>query len=82
MKREYKKPMVVFEDFSLSANIAAGCEVKTHVPSNGICGYTPEGAAYAVFMTGISGCDRKYDTGLYNGICYHVPAENNNLFNS
>lgn len=83
MKREYKKPMVVFEDFSLSANIAAGCEVQLKIPFDGLCGYQPEGYDKYIFITGVAGCQETHDNGYgYNALCYHVPNTANNLFNS
>lgn len=82
MKKEYKKPIVVFENFSLSANIAAGCEVKTWLPTNNQCGMNASGLF--VFMEGMNGCsDIKVSPGeSFNGICYHTPSDSNNLFNS
>ena len=83
MKKVYSKPEIMFEDFTLCTNIAAGCEAKTNMPSNiEGCGYTPEGVTYAIFLEGMNGCDRKYADGAYNGICYHVPLESNTVFNS
>lgn len=83
MKKVYSKPEIMFESFAASTDIAAGCEAKTNTPNNlDGCGYKPEGVTYSIFMTGMHGCDREYGDGAYNGICYHVPTENNNLFNS
>lgn len=82
MKKNYSKPEIVFEDFSLCTSIAANCEFKNNGPSSNQCGYQPEGLPYTIFLTGMSGCARKYTDGGYNGICYHVPSEDSNLFNS
>lgn len=80
MKKEYVKPIVVFEDFSMSKNIAAGCELDTPLPSSvDGCGYPTRGGN--VFLEGTQ-CDVYPQDGMYNGFCYHVPYENNNLFNS
>lgn len=73
----------MFEDFTLSTNIAGDCEAKLNTPSNGVCGYQPEGATYTIFLTDMSGCDRQYPDGANaNGLCYHIPTDDKNLFNS
>ena len=82
MKKHYSKPEILFEDFSLSTSITVGCEIQTKTPSQNQCGFFFEGVGN-VFMSGISGCnDFPVDNGDFNGICYHVPNEDNNLFNS
>lgn len=85
MKKTYNKPEIVFEDFSLSTNIASDCDVKANSPTNNECGLNFSGLM--VFMNGMDGCaDIKVDNvggdGVWNGICYHVPVETSNLFNS
>lgn len=82
MKKNYQKPDIVFEDFSLSTNIAAGCEQKTNLPSSDECGVYMGG--YYVFATGMTGCE-SWPVDLnkdFNGVCYHVPYEDKNLFAS
>ena len=74
----------MFEDFTLSTNIAAGCEVRVENPNSGTCGYE-FGRDQYLFQEGVSGCTHLValnPDGSYNGMCYHVPIENNNLFNS
>ena len=89
MKKAYTKPEILFEDFSLSQNIAAGCEEKTNTPTQDNCGidYGP----FVVFLntpdsecTGAGRMDDQGGDGEYNGICYHVFSNNGekNLFNS
>lgn len=81
MKRQYSKPDILFEDFSLSTAISGTCEVKTNTPSKESCGYDVEGTT--VFLTGINGCVFPIEDGSVNdGLCYHVPVDTNNLFNS
>lgn len=82
MKKVYEKPEIMFEDFTLTTNVAGDCEVKTNIPSNNTCGLDFSGLM--VFMTGMSGCsDIQVDEGKdFDGICYHVPTADNNLFNS
>lgn len=85
MKKTYTKPEIMFESFVLSSNIAGDCEAKTNLPSNSTCGLDFSGLI--VFMTGMAGCkdiqvDNVGGDGEYNGICYHVPTGDKNLFNS
>ena len=84
MKKTYEKPMIIFEDFSLSTSIAAGCEVINKNPSLAdSCGYIPNDrwTGEPIFTTTISGCGST-QSGDFDGLCYHVPTEDNNLFNS
>lgn len=85
MRKTYVKPHITFENFALSTNIAGDCETKTYIPSNNTCGLDFSGLM--VFMNGMGGCkdiqvDNVGGDGEFNGICYHVPTGNNNLFNS
>lgn len=88
--KKYTKPMIVFESFTLSTNIAGDCDVKTNLPTNETCGMDFSG--YAVFMDGMEGCgdfpisttpdgEGYFSTGPNNTICYHT-FEGKNLFNS
>ena len=88
MKKIYTKPEIVFEDFSLSTNIAGDCEPPyVSSPSKGSCAMIGTGGI-AVFTEGvISACE--YDStdlgggeDIYNGLCYFVPTAESNLFNS
>ena len=75
MKKAYSKPIITFESFTLSTNIAAGCEYRT----------TSEALLFpGVGYVFVSGCDYPVgtDDGQYNGICYHVPIEAANVFAS
>jgi hypothetical protein len=89
MKKEYSKPIVVFENFSLSTNIAGTCEGIVNNPSRGTCAVLGTGNI-AVFDSGVTGDDGcVYTPGdlggkndEWDGFCYHVPTEYNNLFNS
>ena len=81
MKKTYTKPQICFESFAMSTNIAGSCELDTPQPSTTqSCGYPIQGTV--VFVEGIAACKHKAQDGLYNGFCYHVPTEYNNLFNS
>lgn len=100
MKKAYNKPEIIFEDFSLSTNIAGDCDVIDGVnAAYGSCGIELPGIGI-VFVTGVcerkendpdnlvyvtvTGSDGSYspNIGPYDSICYHVPQQNNNLFNS
>lgn len=86
MKKAYNAPEILFESFSMSTNIAAGCETIIDNPSSGNCGL--EFGDLVIFVGDFTGCKSndgvvvEGDDGNYNGICYHVPTGNNNLFNS
>ena len=87
MKKIYTKPEILFEDFAMSDSIAAGCEVITDTPNAGNCGVS-FGKGRVLFLDGMSLCTRPVKDGvpdadgLYDGYCYHVPSQLNNLFNS
>ena len=82
MKKTYEKPQVLFESFELSTNISAGCEKPTNLPSQNQCGLDFSGLM--VFMTGMTGCENIQvgENDDFNGICYHAPNPENNLFTS
>ena len=81
MRKAYSKPQIMFEDFTLSTNIAAGCEVKTNTPSQEQCGYGEEFFGYPIFTKEVTGCINLVQDG-FNSICYHNPSDLQNLFNS
>lgn len=84
-KKKYKKPMIVIESFSLDTNIAGNCEKPFNLQTQFVCGIPDNnGLGMNIFDTAKGGScivDGKPDT-LYDGFCYHVPTENNELFNS
>ena len=80
MKKTYIKPEILFEDFTLSTNIAAGCDTKIDTTARDQCGY--EFGGMVLFLTGIAGCSDVITDGTYDGFCYHNPSNLNNLFNS
>lgn len=82
MKKTYIKPEIMFEEFSLSTNIAATCGTPaTHSENQYGCGYAI-GRFDQVVFTELMGCSVQEDDGDYNGICYHVPTEAYSLFSS
>lgn len=84
MKKNYSKPEIMFEDFSLSTNIAS-CSIKIEGHSQGACAYTiydEFGGEDKVFLSEMGACSYKEVDGDYNGICYHSFADDKTLFNS
>lgn len=81
MKKIYSKPEILFEDFSMSDSIAAGCEVTTDLQNAGNCGY--KFGKGTVFLDTVQACTYKVTDGdAYDGFCYHNPSVTYNLFNS
>lgn len=67
----------------MSTNIAAGCEAKPDTQTNyDSCGKDFSGLV--VFLESHNGCSGikvgVLETEQYDGICYHVPTDANNLF--
>lgn len=84
MKREYAKPIIVFEDFTLSTSIASDCEAKTNLQAKGSCGWIPNDRwdRGPIFTDASTGCEITQSQAGYDTLCYHVPSESYNLFNS
>lgn len=85
MKKVYMKPQIMFESFALSTSIAGDCGIRTNTPSDGNCGYemTDEfGDVSTLFLDSMTGVCSTYQPDGYNGICYDVPTDTGNLFNS
>lgn len=89
MKKVYEKPLISFENFALSTNIAGDCNVKTETPSYGQCAYVVSAGtqSWNIFlstMTGICTTTEDFDgvaDDAYNKICYNTPF-GESLFNS
>lgn len=79
MKKRYEAPAILFEDFTMSTSIAVNCNTIVGNPSENICGYETRNGV--VFVEGITGCVYKQPDG-YDSICYHVPTDTTDLFNS
>lgn len=90
MKKEYSAPDIFFDSFTMSTNIAAGCEIIVDTQFRGTCGY--ETRAGIVFVSAATGCNVVAEHNLTAGdgmamvasnqVCYHVPASYMNLFSS
>ena len=79
MKKKYEKPVVIIEDFSLSATIAGDCEFKTSTQVIYDCGYETRNGI--VFMETVTGC-KYHEPDENDALCYHVPNDYANIFNS
>ena len=78
MKKTYSKPMIEFESFVMSTNIASNCEVQLgsdelYFEGMGYLFTERDGCSYPPTLGG---------DGPHNMICYDVPDEFHNLFNS
>jgi hypothetical protein len=81
MKKTYSKPDIFYEDFSLSTNIAASCELH---PTEFI------GDTFIVDMGGVillnndEYCTFPIEDGKneFDNLCYHVPYDSFNVFMS
>lgn len=84
MKKTYSKPEIMFECFAMNTNIAANCDHTFGLYSKGICGIEDD-TGKILFTRGAEGSTctlNGSDEAKYNELCYHVPIEDNNLFNS
>lgn len=83
MKKDYKKPEIVFESFMMCVSVAA-CGSKNPTPTVGTCAYEhldEFAGTQFLFTREVTGCTTDVDDG-YSGICYHVPSETGALFGS
>lgn len=80
MKKSYVKPQACFEDFQLSANIAAGCSWKSGHNLDD-CTFDVPGVG-SVFITNEQGCKYVSKKDGDYGVCYHVPIDSTKLFTS
>lgn len=82
MKKVYAKPEIVFESFSMSTNIAGGCDTIINNHSYGNCAYVLRTGEMVFVAEYPDVCKTVEADGDWNGICYHVPVDTQNLFNS
>lgn len=80
MKMAYNKPDVIFDSFSLSQSIASPCEIRAN-HQEGNCGVVFT-EAITLFNNGVSPCSWHFEDGEFDGLCYHVPFEDYNVFAS
>jgi hypothetical protein len=85
MKKTYSKPLIAIENFTLSTDMAANCENIFGLQAQDLCGIPDDnGLGFTIFNTELSNqcMFPGQDDSRFNGLCYHIPAERNNLFNS
>ena len=86
MKKVYVKPMIYYESFASSTNLAAGCEKIVGTPSMYLCGITTSDPDTVYFAYPVDGslCNEegRGDMMTYDNFCYQNPSDGNNLFNS
>lgn len=82
MKKNYSAPEILFEDFTISTSIATNCEEKSDLQNARECGF--KWGKFVIFINSTTGCSKEVVDGdsKYNGLCYHVPEADYNLFNS
>lgn len=92
MKKQYSKPGIYIEEFTIAENIAT-CGAKPGgvgsstgsanptVADKYHCGWDVGG--YTVWTQANAGCTVKLkEDGTYKGYCYNNPAGGNSIFNS
>ena len=94
--KKYTKPMIIFESFTLSTNIAGDCGRKADGPTGSFavngCGiyydtfnpFPGEFDTMTIFTAAWSGCidNVSQDDSLIDQFCYHNPSDSTKLFNS
>ena len=81
MRKLYSKPEVVFENFLISTNIAAGCVYKTNLQTEGNCGYDDDRGNGVIFTLDVTGC-KYHNVEDSDSLCYHNPSDYGAIFNS
>ena len=80
MKKGYRKPAIRFEALSIGSSVSSSCEGIANF-AIGLCSITIDGGfALNIYQDGAI-CEY---TGpdVDDMICYHAPADNNNIFTS
>lgn len=80
--KKYEKPTIYFESFTLSQNIASGCEGIALFGEN-VCGVKVNmmDMDMVIIGQGIGGCEYQ-PPNPDDYICYHAPSDANNVFSS
>lgn len=79
MKKAYIKPQIVFDSFQLSQNIAGDCEfISTFARGN--CAILEPETGDIVYLDSTT-CQFT-PPNANDGICYHVPTEDWNVYSS
>ena len=75
MKKEYKKPELLFDSFELSTSIASGCADKIREPINKF--------GKVIFTSPLNCTDiPTVDNEDGYGVCYHIPTDLTRMFTS
>lgn len=83
MKKTYTKPEISFESFLMSTNIAGDCEKPfVNNASKGTCAVLGTGGIAVFDGSVVAACKFTAENDQWDGLCYHVPTEAANLFNS
>ena len=85
MKKAYSTPDIFFDSFALSENIASvntNCAHNVTTQYSNICGLWY--GETIVFTIAATGCEYPIQDGspYFDGLCYHIPTDDNRLFNS
>lgn len=80
MKKDYCKPLIAFESFELTESIAQDCGKDIGPSDVQSCAYDIPGIG-KIFI-GDAQCTLKVTTDGEYGLCYHIPIESRQLFNS
>ena len=77
MKKSYSKPQIVFESFTLSTDIASGCNLTNvnQASASAGCGLWVDDFDVLFNMGTGSACSVGPDDGQNNTICYHNPDD-------
>lgn len=81
MKKEYTKPELYFENFSLMNNIATTCAQTLNSGELGVCGYQDPIWSGIVFNSGITNTTCTIDAGNDGG-CTGLPAAGLSVYGS
>ena len=81
MKRNYVKPEIMFENFTMSTNIAAGCHFISKLLGEKACGYIDDRGNGPFFTSDVNGC-KYHEPDTNDSLCYHVPNEDYDIFTS
>ena len=81
MRKKYSKPDIMYEDFTPSTSIAAGCEEKANLVEYE-CGVKYDDEMLFTSELGVCTLPIEVMPEPFDRICYHVPEPGNNVFTS
>lgn len=79
MKKAYSKPVIVFDNFQLSQSIAGNCEFISTF-ARGACVIVEPETGDTVYLDAATCMFTPPNAD--DGICYHVPTEDWNVYSS